>query len=374
MKKNPLKVLIAPDKFKGSLSAKEVCEAIASGLNQKEESLEIIFHPMADGGDDSLTILADHLALEEVIVDSQDPLGRTITAKYFTSNDAAFIEVASASGLVLLAESERNPLHTSTLGTGMIILDAISKGHQNIYLFLGGSATNDTGMGIAQALGFSFLDKENNILTPVGGNLSKVVSIKNNNLFDFNEIKISVFYDVLNPLYGKNGAAYIYAPQKGGTAEEVQYLDSGLINFSTVLLQHTNIDVSTIAGGGSAGGIGAGLVALCGARMGKGFELIAEITNLEERIKQSDWVISGEGRLDEQSLQGKVIDGIASLCKKHQKPLSLLVGKNDLSGKELLSLNVNQVSSISAIAKNQEDAMLNGSVYLEALAKELLLS
>ncbi len=368
-----MKVLITPDNFKGSLSAKEVCEAIASGLRKKEEPLDITFHPMADGGDGSIEILADHLSLEEVSIKSQDPLGRPITAKYFTSKDAAFIEVASASGLVLLEESERNPMHTSTLGTGILLHDAISKGHQNIYLFLGGSATNDAGMGIVQALGYHFLDKENNILTPVGKNLSNVKSIKNNNLFDFSEINISVFCDVLNPLFGKNGAAHIYGPQKGATAEEVQYLNSGLINFSNVLQKRTGIDVSAIVGGGAAGGIGVGLVALCGAQLKKGFKMMAELTNLEAQIQQADWVISGEGRLDGQSLQGKVIDGIANLCQKHQKRLSLFVGKNNLSEKELLALNINQALSISSIAKNHEDAMRNGRFYLEVLAKDFLL-
>ena len=361
--------MIAPDKFKGSLSAKEVCEAIASGLKQKKESLEIIFHPMADGGDDSLSILADHLTLKKEIVKTQDPLDRPFTTKYFTSKKEAFIDIASASGLVLLAEHERNPLYTSTLGTGEIIWNAISKGYQNIYLFLGGSATNDAGMGIAQALGFQFLDIDNNILSPIGKNLFKVTHIKNKDLFDFNKIKITLFYDVQNTLFGINGAAYVYAPQKGATPEEVQFLDSGLEHFSKILQQLSGIDVNTIPGSGAAGGIGAGLVALCKAQMGKGFEIISKLSNLEEKIQNADWVISGEGKLDEQSLQGKVVDGIARLCQKHQKPLSLFVGKNDLPQKTYLNLKVNHIFSISHLAKNHKDAMSNGSFYLETLAK-----
>ena len=189
LRKNDMKrILIAPDKFKGSLSALKVCESIAAGLKQKDPSLEISFHPMADGGDGSLTILADHLNLKKEELKTVDPLGRSITANYFTATDAAFIEVASASGLILLKENEHNPLLTSTLGTGQLMADTILNGFQNIYLFLGGSATNDVGMGIAQALGFQFLDKKNNPLDPIGKNLFHINTIKNSHLFDFNKI------------------------------------------------------------------------------------------------------------------------------------------------------------------------------------------
>ncbi len=363
-----MKILIAPDKFKGSLSAKAVGEAIAKGLRQTDEKLEITFHPMADGGDGSLTILKDHLNLEEELIRTCDPLGRPISTKYFRSKDAAFIEVASASGLVLLKEPERNPLATSTLGTGEQIRHAISKGYQNIFLFLGGSATNDAGMGIAQALGFQFLDVENNLLQPIGKHLSKVAKIQNKNIIDFGKIKMTLFYDVTNPLFGQEGAAYVYAHQKGANKKQIQDLDKGLRHFSNVLQEQKGMDVSTIPGGGAAGGIGAGLVALCGAELGKGFDIISKLTDLEQKIKNADWVISGEGKLDEQSLQGKVIDGIAALCQKHQKPLSLFVGKNDLD-ETRLSIHIQSIFSIMNIAKNSEDAMLNAVFYLEKLAK-----
>lgn len=368
------KILIAPDKFKGSLSAKAVCEAIAIGIKQLGESMEFRFHPMADGGDDSLTILADHIDLKATTVATQDPLGRPIIAQYFTSTDAAFIEVASASGLVLLKDSERNPLQTSTFGTGKILLDAITKGFQNIYLFLGGSATNDAGMGIAHALGFQFMDSKNKVLTPIGKQLCKVHNVVNKQLFDFSKIKITLFYDVTNPLIGESGAAYVYAPQKGATAEQVQFLDRGLIHFSKVIQRQTGVDVSAFPGSGAAGGIGAGLVGLCGAQMGNGFEIISTLTRLEEKIQQVDWVISGEGKLDEQSLQGKVIDGIAKLCLKHQKPLTLFVGKNDLDKKALQGLNISHVHAITDLAKNSKDAMSNARFYLEALAKDFRFS
>lgn len=187
-----MKILIAPDKFKGSLSAREVCEAIKSGLQQQNEKLEIISHPMADGGDGSLEVLTDYLDLKSQPIQTVDPLGRTMTAEYFTSADAAFIEVASASGLVLLKEEERSPFKTSTLGTGRMIAHALTNSYQQIYLFLGGSATNDAGLGIAAALGCQFLDKNRKVLEPIGENLAFIKQINCHPKFDFEKMQLTL--------------------------------------------------------------------------------------------------------------------------------------------------------------------------------------
>lgn len=363
-----MKILLAPDKFKGSLSADEVCSAISNGLNNPEYAFEIIRHPMADGGDGSLAILNNYLDLKKQHVQTTDPLGRKISTQYFTSPSAAFIEVASASGLVLLKEEERNPLKTSTLGTGTIIVDAISKGYREIYLFLGGSATNDAGIGIASALGCQFLDEQEKVLAPIGKNLSLIKYIKSTHSFDFEKIKMTLLCDVNNPLFGLSGAAHVYAPQKGATKEQVAYLDNGLKNFSNILQQQTGIEVSHIPGSGAAGGIGASLIALFGAQLEKGFEALSRLTGLEKQIQLVDWVVSGEGKLDKQSLQGKVISGIAGLCEKYDKPLVLFVGKNDLSTKDIKHLNAKHIFSISEKAKGIEDAMLNAATYLEEVA------
>lgn len=365
-----MKFLIAPDKFKGSMTAQKVCEAIGRGLKKNDNSIDIIYHPMADGGDGSLEILSNHFSLEKIHIKTVDPIGREISTYYFTSPDSAFIEVASASGLVLLSEKERNPLRTSTIGTGRMMADALSKGYENIYLFLGGSATNDAGMGIATALGFHFLDVNNNELSPVGENLSKVKSISYSPLFDFDKIKLTLLCDVNNPMFGAAGAAYVYAAQKGATENQIALLDNGLKNFSSVLKNFSGKDVSDLSGGGAAGAIGAGLVALLNAQLEKGFTAIAQITGLEKQIESADWVISGEGKLDQQSLQGKVIDGVANLCKKHNKPLTLFVGKNELTKNELDTLNASNIFSILEIAKDVENAMKNGENYLENLAHQ----
>ncbi len=363
-----MKILIAPDKFKGSLSAQQVCEAISNGLKKCKKNIEVIFHPMADGGDGSLEVLANHMELKEHSVITTDPLGRKIFAQYFTSSDAALIELASASGIVLLSENERNPLLTTTFGTGKMMADAISKGYHHIYLFLGGSATNEAGMGIATALGCQFLDKNNKPLAPIGRNLPKVRSIKTSRLYDFQKIKMTLLCDVINPLYGPRGAAHVYARQKGASDEQVAILDKGLRHFSSILHQQLGMEVSGLPGSGAAGGIGAGLVALFGAKLESGFTTLSKLTGLEKQIQAADWVISGEGKLDGQSLRGKVVSGVAALCKKHQKPLTLFVGKNDLSQKEIDELGIEYIFSVIEIANNMQDALSNGAYYLEKLA------
>ncbi len=364
-----MKILLAPDKFKGSLTAQAVCAALSKGILHANPQATIIARPMADGGDGSLAILDYYFTLKTITKKVQDPLGRPITATYKMGEGRAYIELAIASGLALLKPEERNCMRTSTYGTGTLIADALDKGATEIFLFLGGSATNDAGMGIATALGCQFLGKNNQELQPIGENLPLIKNIKLSPNFDFNNIKMTLLCDVTNPLFGLNGAAYVYAPQKGATTEQVEYLDKGLRNFSQVVHQQLGIDVSSLPGGGAAGGIGAGLTALLGAKMEKGFAVIAQLTDLEKQIQQADWVISGEGKLDTQSLQGKVIDGVASLCKKHQKPLYLFVGKNDLPKQVTDNLAIKQIFSIAKNAKNLEDAMLNGAKYLEEMAQ-----
>ena len=351
------------------MPALEVCEAISRGIKKTSPDFEITLHPMADGGDGSLDVISNHLSLTAHQPDTFDPLGRPITTVYFTSTDTAFIELASASGLVLLDEEERSPMETSTKGTGEMLANAISKGYKNIFLFLGGSATNDGGMGIASALGFQFLDDQQNILQPVGKNLLRVQSISPTVSFDLDAINITLLCDVTNPLYGPYGAAHVYAPQKGASPEQEEFLDKGLRHYARVLKNHSGIEVDHLPGSGAAGGIAASLVALCGAKLVNGFYAIAELTDLEEQIKSADWVISGEGKLDDQSLQGKVISGVAELCEKYEKPLALFVGKNELNAERQEQLNAKAVFSIMDQVNSIEDAMSGGGRYLEEMGE-----
>ncbi|MEM6965062.1 MAG: glycerate kinase [Bacteroidota bacterium] len=367
-----MKILIAPDKFKGSLSASEVGEAIKSGLIKSGKNLEIIVHPMADGGDGSLEVLSTHLDLSKQTVPTVDPLGREMKANYYTSSEVAFLEVASASGLVLLKARERNPMLTSSRGTGLLIADAIQKGFQKIYLFLGGSATNDAGIGIASALGFEFFDYKKNRCAPIGLNLSKIKFIQRKSNLPLHKIEFHLLCDVNNPFFGKDGAAYVYAPQKGASKIQVEELDQGLVHFNSILKKEYDWDVSQLLGAGAAGGIGGGLVGLLNADLKKGFETIAQLTELEKQIIAADHVVSGEGKLDAQSLRGKVVQGIAQLCKKHNKPLTLFVGENNLSKTDLQQMNVSNIFEVMTLAKNPQDAMHWGFVYLEQLSEDFL--
>jgi len=366
-----LKILIVPDKFKGSLTAKEVCAAIEEGLTQDGDTHTIIKHPMADGGDGTLEIISKHLNLKRRTIETTGPLGNMLFAPYFFSEDTAFIEFAHASGLNILEEKERNPLKTTSFGTGKIIAQALSEGFKKIYLFIGGSATTDAGIGIAEALGFKFLDSKNNVLEPVGGQLKNIDHIEPSSMFDFKKTEMNLVCDVSNPLFGPDGAAYVYAPQKGASQDQVVELDNGLRKISNVIEQQFDISISNIPGTGAAGGIAASMIPLCGAKIAWGFETISKLTGLEQKIKDADWVISGEGKLDVQSLQGKVIDGVSKLCKKYKKPLSLFVGQNELSESDAQALGTKHILMIDDHTDDMEDAMQNGKQYLVKMATEI---
>jgi glycerate kinase len=361
-----MKILIASDKFKGSLSSQEVGLAIKNGVHNIVNS-ECLIHQMADGGDGSLEVLESFLNLEKVHCQANDPLGRNNDSFYYTNGHTAYVELAIATGLVRLNENERNPMHTSTYGTGQQILDAIHSGHKKIYLFLGGSSTNDCGTGIASALGYRFLDGDQNMLAPTGMNLKHIRFIDDEG-FKYRDIEVHIVCDVNNPLYGEKGASMVYARQKGASQDEIKWLDEGLRNFAQLIRDTRNIDINQIAGAGAAGGIGAGLTALMNAEMIGGFQFISELTNLEEAIKTADIVISGEGKIDESSLHGKVINGISELCKKYQKPLYLFCGAKGISTESEKNMGVEKIYAIMDVAGTRDEAMSKSSILLSQLA------
>lgn len=368
-----MKILIAPDKFKGSMTANEVCETIIKGLKKHVHSHEIIAHPLADGGDGSIDILANYLPLSIVNCSTTDPLGRKIPAHYYLSEKTAFIELAVASGLTLLAPKEQNPMNTSTIGTGELIKDAIEKGAKSIYLFVGGSATNDGGMGLSHALGYRFLDKKGLVLLPIGKNLSQVNQIDDSLVqIDFTKVRITLLNDVSNPLLGRNGAAYTYAPQKGASPQEIRLLDQGMKHFSTFLCKQYGLHTANL--NGAAGGVSACLVGLLNAQTQSGVKKIMEWTCFEQQLLKADLVISGEGQLDAQSLSGKVVGEVAKLAQKNNKPLLLLVGSYALTSTELQAIHAKKIISIMDVAKSLDDAVENGAVYLEQLAGGIYLS
>lgn len=367
-----MKILIAPDKFKGSLSAQEVCTALSKGLKKNNPNLEIITRPMADGGDGSLEVLAHYFDLKTITVEVDDPLFRPINASYKMVGTTAYIEMAAASGLALLGKKERNCMETTSFGTGELILDAIRKGATSIYLFIGGSATNDAGMGIASALGWSFYNKGGELLVPIGESLTAVSRIDGTFLFyKPAKVKFKVICDVNNPFYGEQGAAYIYAPQKGATPDEVKILDNGLRNLAEQLKAADYTDIAEVPGAGAAGGVGGGAIAFLNADLVSGIQTFIEITELETQIKDCDLVITGEGKLDAQTEQGKVISGVCQLAKKYDKTVIAVCGAADENAAK--KLGIQKVYTVIERSNSLEEAMSQTADKLVDLAKDILL-
>ncbi|MFT4532915.1 MAG: glycerate kinase [Saprospiraceae bacterium] len=364
------RILIAPDKFKGSMTAHEISSILKSEIEKVIPSANVSYSPLADGGDGSIEILAKHLNLEIIRVKTIDPLGRGLETIYYKKDDTAYIELASSSGLVLLNEEERNPFKTSTYGTGLEMKHAIENGLDHIYLFLGGSATNDGGIGIASALGYTFLGNGGIELPPVGESLSLIRTIIPSPIVDTLK-SLTLCCDVNNPPTGVNGAASIYAQQKGASKEDIEILDHGMVNLCNQIKMFNYKEVINLVGGGAAGGVPVCLVGLLGSTIVSGVDLIIKLLNLEDEIENSDFVISGEGRLDKQSLNGKVVSGVARLCKKYKKPLYLTVGKNELDQKSVKDLGVKQIFEIMSHAEDIDDAMENGSYYLSKIGREI---
>ncbi len=352
----------------------QVGRAIATGIKNSRPHFACTVHPMADGGDGSAETLAAILNLQQHNVTTVDPLGNPLQGHYYTSDKEAFIELATASGIVLLTEEKLNPMNTSTYGTGLLIAHAIESGYKKINLFLGGSATNDAGTGIAQVLGFQFLDKDKNVLTPCGKNLEHVHSIRNTRKYSLGDINLSLMCDVQNTAFGPNGAAYVFAKQKGATPSQIKQLDRGVKQFCEVIRKHTGNDVSTTQGGGAAGAVAAGLKGLLNAYITSGIDTIAKLTRIEDKVKSADVVISGEGAIDNQSIQGKVVSGIANICGKYDKPLIVFVGKNELSDDDQKAIGIEDILEVSEKALSIDDAMQNAETYLIALAQEFAAS
>lgn len=364
-----MKVLIAPDKFKDSLSSLEVCESIKRGLLAYDKCINIVSHPLADGGDGSLEVIKKYIDCESVFAEVENPLGNLIEVCYLLSKSKkAYIELASASGLGLLEPKERSPLNTSSFGTGQLVLHAINLGAKEINLFIGGSATNDAGIGIASALGVEFIDATGNKIKPIGKNLPIISDIRIENiLFDVSSISFNIYTDVKNVLYGNRGAAYVFAKQKGAMEHEIDFLDIGLKHFAEIIYRKFDFDISSIKGGGAAGGVGAGLYALFNVNIKSGIDEIFKLTNFEKKFKNLDLVITGEGKLDESSFNGKVVGEVTRLAKTLGKKVVILVGENTMLKESILD-NILAIDSIIENAENVTDAFLNASYYLEEMA------
>jgi glycerate kinase len=325
-----MKILIAPDAFKEALSAALVCEAIHRGLRQSDLSANICLFPLADGGEGSASVLARHNNGSIVEVAVSGPLLEPTTARYGFAADGqtAFIEMAAASGLQLVPPDKRNPLLSSTYGTGELLLHAYRNGARHFVLCIGGSATHDLGFGMATALGYQFTDGRGKTLQMCGRTLSDVMNIDASDLkINLRELTVEVLCDVNNPLTGAGGAARVYARQKGANEEAVKILEAGSQHAAALLSKYAGKEISNVPGAGAAGGMGAGAMAFLQASLRPGISSILDKVHFDEQLKDASLVITGEGHLDAQSAHGKLIHGVCQRAKRYDVPVIALCGQ-----------------------------------------------
>ena len=354
------KIVVASDSFKGSLSSLEVADAAAKAINECMPGCRVEKVEVADGGEGTMEALHRTLGGVKVAVEVCDPLGRAITASYVKLADGvtAVLEMAVASGLPLLAPQERNPMKTSTYGTGQLIADALRKGCRKFLIGIGGSATNDAGMGMLEALGVRFLDVEGNLLHGSGESLEKVEDIDLSGVCaGLAESEFIIACDVDAPLYGPKGAACVFAPQKGADAEMVAMLNDGLEHFSSVIRRVTGKDVSDIPGAAAAGGLGGGFVAFLHARLERGIEMVLDAISFDERIRGASLIITGEGRVDFQTLTGKTPYGILKRARRQGIPVVAIGGSVALGEKEASEAGFAGVYAVTPSDMSLEEAM-----------------
>lgn len=327
-------ILLAFDSFKGSLTSREVADAFEDGVRSVLPDCVVKKVCLADGGEGTAEALVGTLGGKWIEVEVSDPLMRPIRACYGVVDDGrtAIIEMASASGLTLLAEEERNPLKTSTYGTGQLIADALKRGCRKLLIGIGGSATNDAGTGMLCALGFRLLDAEGMSLAGCGESLERIATIDSSHILpELKTVDIQVACDVTNPFCGPQGAAYIFASQKGADRQMVEQLDRGMHHFAEVIREYNKVDVTNISGAGAAGGLGGAFSALLGARLCRGVELVLDALHFEELLTGCDLVVTGEGRIDRQTLMGKAPMGVLEAATHQAIPVIAIGGSIEQS-------------------------------------------
>ena len=348
------KFIIVPDSFKGTLTSKQICEIIRERILVHFPNAETVSLPVADGGEGSVDSFLSAVQGERIECEAVNPLFEKMQGFYgvIHSGKTAVIEMAACAGLPLI-ENRKSPLIASTYGVGLLIKDAISKGVKEIILGLGGSATNDFGCGAAAALGIKFFNGKGESFIPTGGSLSQVEKIQLRGADEyFKGVKIIVMCDVKNPVYGKNGAAYVYAPQKGATEEQVVEIDNGLRHICDIVKRDLGKDVSELVGGGAAGGMAGGMYTFFNAELRMGIDVVLDTVNFNEMLENADIVITGEGKIDGQSLQGKVVAGVAKRAKSKEVPVLVIVGGVEGDISEIYDMGVNSVFTINRLPED----------------------
>lgn len=350
--------LVAPDSFKGTMSSSEVCSIIEQAILETEPDAKVEKMIIADGGEGLVDAYLSMFGGERICIGVTGPLFKPVHAFWglLPDGQTAVIEMAAAAGLPLLAAAEKNPEQTTTLGVGELVLSAVSRGVKKIVLGLGGSATNDGGIGLAAALGFRFLDAAGSDLPPVGSSLQRICRIVPPAASPLPAgLEIEAACDVSNPLFGLQGAAYVFAPQKGADPGMVERLDQGLANLAVRMAADLAIDVRNVPGGGAAGGLGAGVVAFLGGSLRPGIELMLDAAEFDRKVQDADFVITGEGRMDGQTLSGKAPVGVARRAKQYNVPVIGIVGSLGESVDALYEIGFTSIfSTIRELATLEE--------------------
>lgn len=372
--KKDLVIVLAPDSFKESMTAKEVCVAMERGIKKVNSNIQCIHVPMADGGEGTMQSLVDATGGEVYSLEVVGPLGNKVKAEYgiLGNGEIGVLEMASASGIHLVSLEERNPLITTTYGTGELIKACLDRGVKKLLIGIGGSATNDGGVGVIQALGGRLLDKEGNELGFGGGELEKLDRIDLTN-FDrrLKDVVIEVACDVSNPLCGENGASYIFGPQKGASVEMIKILDNNLKHYAKVIKEQFDKDVLEIAGAGAAGGLGAGLMVFLNGNLKKGIEIVIEYSGLEKKVKNCDMVWTGEGSIDFQTQYGKTPLGVATVAKKYNKPVVALSGRVGDDIDILYEKGIDSIFGIMRGVTTIDEALKNGKENIERTSENI---
>ncbi|MGQ8973859.1 glycerate kinase family protein [Acinetobacter schindleri] len=361
--------VLAPDSFKESMSAEQACQAMQRGVLQVFPDACCIAVPMADGGEGTVEALLRSLDGQGITCMVTGPLVTQQVSTYFAIVDygrTAVLEMAKANGIHLLAAEQRNPMLTSTYGTGEMIKQALDRGIEKIIVGLGGSVTNDGGAGMAQALGVQFFNSTGEAIQVCGGNLDQINQIDISQLdARLKNTEILIASDVNNPLCGPNGASAIFGPQKGATPEMVQQLDRNLNHYANLVEASLGISIKNVAGSGAAGGLGFGLMAFADAKLQSGVELIIEQSRLAEKIAQADYVLTGEGKIDSQTALGKTPFGVAQVAQQFNKPVLAFAGLVGEGIESLFDAGFTQIVGINPSDCSLEEALKNAEVNLE---------
>lgn len=370
-----MKFVIAPDSFKGSLTALEVADSIEKGIQRVFNDSIIEKIPMADGGEGTVQSLVDSTGGKIIDVIVKGPTLKEVNAFYGILGDGktAVIEMAAASGLPLISKEERNPMATTTFGTGELIKDALDKGCRNIIIGLGGSATNDGGAGMLKALGVKFHDNKGRDLGPGGGSLGNLSTIDISGMdVRIKECTITAACDVDNPLCGQEGASHVFGPQKGADEIMVEVLDKNLAKYADVIKKDLHVDIVNIPGAGAAGGLGAGLMAFFNAKVQRGIDIVIDITKLDEKIRNADLVFTGEGMIDFQTAFGKTPYGVAKIAKKYGIPVVAVAGEIGKGSESLYEKGFDSIFSIVDKPMSLEEAIRDGQTLIEKTVERIM--